>query len=382
MLAGRTPKDFVARISAALAGADRRGIRITAGTGTCDLEMQQLTRRTSDEETTQFTGSRHLEGPPKQIDPGRPNASSRLCYFLDGVQATYEVGRIGPVPIVVTSVAAVVVERCGKRFSRMELGGLPRMVRAVILPLGVGDERVEAFRDLLLEEGLTELGYEEAPEAADLVLNSIEHTSSPDPGDYVGMKEKAFGRARTLRERLESGLLNRWEGDDRVLGSDSEDWIAVDGQLRTRVEAPPPQRAIGLIKSVAHPEFVGEDVNVLLDLAPGTRTTSFIPEWQLRRSATDQRSSWYVRLWPPQQGADALGSLMRVEAPLGTGPEKVDEITRWILAERAPLAKPDPRWPAMIYPIHYVEKILKPLVQGSERAYTRLERQLTANGRN
>jgi hypothetical protein len=36
----------------------------------------------------------------------------------------------------------------------------------------------------------------------------------------------------------------------------------------------------------------------------------------------------------------------------------------------------------MIYPIHYVEKILKPLVQGSERSYSRLERQLTAVGRN
>ena len=73
-------------------------------------------------------------------------------------------------------------------------------------------------------------------------------------------------------------------------------------------------------------------------------------------------------------------------SPRDTQPETVDEISRWILAERAPLAKPDPRWPAMIYPIHYVEKILKPLVQGSERAYARLERQLAAappaNGRN
>jgi hypothetical protein len=40
----------------------------------------------------------------------------------------------------------------------------------------------------------------------------------------------------------------------------------------------------------------------------------------------------------------------------------------------------------MIYPIHYVEKILKPLVQNSERAYSKLERHLAAtspvNGRN
>jgi len=60
----------------------------------------------------------------------------------------------------------------------------------------------------------------------------------------------------------------------------------------------------------------------------------------------------------------------------------VDEITRWILAERAPLAKPDPRWASTIYPIHYVEKVLKPLVQNSERAYSTLERQLATSGRN
>ena len=75
---------------------------------------------------------------------------------------------------------------------------------------------------------------------------------------------------------------------------------------------------------------------------------------------------------------------MRVEAPLDTTPEKVDEITRWILSERAPLAKPDSRWPAMIYPILHVEKVLKPLISGSERMYARLERQLITqqNGRN
>jgi hypothetical protein len=121
---------------------------------------------------------------------------------------------------------------------------------------------------------------------------------------------------------------------------------------------------------------------MLLDLEPGMRTTSFVPDWQLRRDPSERRTSWYLRMWPPQQGADALGSLMRVEAPRDTEPEAVDEISRWILAERAPLSKPDPRWPAMIYPIHYVEKILKPLVQGSERAYARLERQLATNGRN
>ena len=377
MLTGSsTTKEFVARISGALAAAGRSGIRVTAGTGPCDLETQQIAGRAfKDDPSPGASGPRHLEGTPRSVDPGRPNGASRLCYFLDGVQTTHEIGRIGPVPIIVTSVAAAVVNRCDHRFSRMVMEGLPTVVRAVILPLDIGDERVGMLRELLLTEGFMTLGYEEAPHTANLVLSSTEHASPPDPADYVGMKEKAFGRARSLRERLEAKLLRRWEGDDRVLGSD-EDWIAVDGQLPW-AETPSP-RAVGLIKSVARPEFGGEDTTMLLDLAQGMRTTSFVPGWQLRRATTDQRCSWYVRLWPPQRGADALGSLMRVEAPLDTKPEEVDEITRWILAERAPLAKPDPRWSAMIYPIHHVEKILKPLVQGSERAYSRLERQLAA----
>jgi hypothetical protein len=200
-----------------------------------------------------------------------------------------------------------------------------------------------------------------------------------DPSDYVGMRERARVRVRALRERLEGGMLRGWELDDRTL-EDRDAWIAVDGQLKDIRESN--RRAIGLIKSVARPEFVGKDVGMLLDLSPGMRTTSFVPDWQLRRDPSERRTSWYLRVWPPQQGADALGSLMRVEAPRDTAPAMVDEISRWILAERAPLAKPDPRWPAMIYPIHYVEKVLKPLLQNSEGAYARLERQLAANGRN
>jgi hypothetical protein len=282
-------------------------------------------------------------------------------------------------PVIVATVAAAIVNRCDRRFSRMPLESPPASVQAVILPRSAGDARVQAFWDLLLEAGFSELGQGEIPSSPHLVLDSAEYMAETDPSDYVGMREMARVRVRALRERLEGGMLRGWELDDRTL-EDRDAWIAVDGQLKDIRESN--RRAIGLIKSVARPEFVGKDVGMLLDLEPGMRTTSFVPDWQLRRDPSERRTSWYLRVWPPQQGADALGSLMRVEAPRATAPDTVDEISRWILAERAPLAKPDPRWPAMIYPIHYVEKILKPLVQGSERAYARLERQLATNGRN
>ena len=321
----------------------------------------------------------HLETPPGPRDPGSPDGSSRLCYFLDGVQSTREIGRIGAIPIVVTTVAATIIHRCDRRFSRMELeGGPPTVVRAVILPYSVGDEGVRDLWEELARAGLSGLGPDEAPSSPDLLLDSTEYADAPDVSDYVGLRERAMVRVRALRERLETELLRRWENDDKVL--EEQDWIAVDGQLRDLRESN--RRAIGLIKSVARPEFTGDDVGMLLDLDAGKRTTSFVPDWQLRREPNERRTSWYMRMWPPQTGADALGSLMRIEAPRDTPTDEVDEITRWILAEKAPLAKPDSRWPAMIYPIQYVEKVLKPTVQGSERAFARLERQLAANGGN
>jgi hypothetical protein len=371
-------EDFVGKISLALEGAGRKGIHVTAGAGSCDLEAQQFGMFPPEEEQTPVGRPHHLESPVGPRELGEHDGTSRLCYFLDGVQSSREIGRIEMSPVVVATVAATIVNRCDRRFSRMPLESPPVVVQAVILPRSNGDASVEAFWELLLAAGFSGLEPEEIPSTPHLVLDSGEYIDEQDPSDYVGMRERARGRIRSLRERLEGGMLGMWELDDRVL--DSDDWIAVDGQLQDLPGSN--RRAVGLIKSVARPEFVGRDVSMLLDLEPGMRTTSFVPDWQLRRSPGDHRTSWYLRMWPPQRGADALGSLMRVEAARDTEPDQVDEISRWILAERDPLAKPDPRWPAMIYPIRYVEKILKPLVQGSERAYARLERQLASNGRN
>ena len=378
MLAGSASTDFVDKISQALDDAGRRGIHVTAGAGTVHLEGQQFAHSPVEDEEEGPPPGRpfHLEEPPGPRDIGRSDGTSRLCYFLDGVQSSREIGRIEMSPVIVATVAAAIVNRCDRRFSRMPLEDPPTVVQAVILPRSAGDEKVGAFWELLIEAGFSEFGPDDAPSSRHLVVDSAQYVPGADPSDYVGMREMARSRVRTLRERLEGALLSRWEGDDRTL-ADPDAWIAVDGQLRDIRESN--RRAVGLIKSVARPEFVGRDVAMLLDLEPGMRTTSFVPDWQLRRDPGERRTSWYLRVWPQQKGADALGSLMRIEAPRDTEPAQIDEISRWVLAERAPLAKPDPRWPAMIYPIHYVEKILKPLVQSSERAYSKLERQLLAS---
>ena len=134
MLMGSTADDFVAKISTALVGASRKGIHVTAGAGTCDLENQQFSRHITEEEPAPTGRPHHLEEPPGPRDLGDHDGTSRLCYFLDGVQSSREIGRIEMAPVIVATVAAAIVNRCDRRFSRMPLKTPPSLVQAVILP--------------------------------------------------------------------------------------------------------------------------------------------------------------------------------------------------------------------------------------------------------
>src|ERR671917_1382026 len=156
MLMGSAASDFVAKISKALVEAERRGIHVTAGAGSCDLEAQQFGRYPSDEEHTPLGRPFHLETPPGPRDPGDPDGTSRLCYFLDGVQSSREIGRLEMAPVIVATVAAAIINRCDRQFSRMPLESPPVLVQAVILPRSTEEARVEAFWELLLEAGFSE----------------------------------------------------------------------------------------------------------------------------------------------------------------------------------------------------------------------------------
>src|SRR5215203_1227301 len=257
MQAGSAVDDFVGKISKAIEGAGRRGIHLTAGVGSCDLEAQQFGGLP--EEPFPTGRPHHLESPVGSRDLGGHEGISRLCYFLDGVQSSREIGRIEMAPVIVATVAAAIINRCDRRFSRMPLESPPVVVQAVILPRSAGDAGVEAFWELLQEAGFSELGPDEVPSSAHLILDSAEYMAETDSSDYVGMREMSRVRVRALRERLEGGMLRQWEGDDRTL-QDPDAWIAVDGQLKDIRESN--RRAIGLIKSVARPEFVGKDVGM------------------------------------------------------------------------------------------------------------------------
>jgi len=69
--------------------------------------------------------------------------------------------------------------------------------------------------------------------------------------------------------------------------------------------------------------------------------------------------SWYLRLRNPH-GHDAMFGLVRVEvADHGDYAARANDVSRWILAEVAPLSLPDGRWDKMVYGIRDCEQFLR-----------------------
>ncbi|WP_273844353.1 hypothetical protein [Rubrobacter calidifluminis] len=372
---------FARLLGEAFRQASQGGLHFHAGGANLEWESFRL-----EEEHDGGGGSRALDAfehdPVVARYPGEPAQTSRFEYFLDGVQRTEEIGRVGTVPVVVTTVAAGIARREGRRLRSFPVEGVPRVLRAVILPVSGGDERIQVLGETLRESGLplvdSDAGAISSGEEM-LLVDSVLHGET-DPADYPALKGRAYRRANALRGALEAELLRRWAEIETGDG-----WIAVDGQLPL-----PVANAAGLVKGARRLFFGGEEARMLLELEEGMRTTAFVPPWRKERVEAgreeEERASWYVRLHPAYasgEGADATAGLVRVEtvvpSPSGEKSTAVfDEVSRWLLAERAPLAKPDPRWHSMIYPIAHVERLLKPLLEEGRRARYRLEREIAA----
>ena len=136
-------------------------------------------------------------------------------------------------------------------------------------------------------------------------------------------------------------------------------WLVVDGSLGGTLggdyEKYRNPNIIGLVKSHQTQYFQLEEQRGILGLRPGERSGVFQP---LGRTPV---YSWYLRM-RPNAGEDVYFGLIRVEAPAEDRTlDMADEISRWILAERAPLSLPDSRWDKMIYPIRDCEMFLKSL---------------------
>jgi hypothetical protein len=266
--------------------------------------------------------ARLLEGTRLEaIAVGPAEAWPAPLAYLDGIQRSEVVGYHGSSPILAAEIAAAVRERHDRR-----LHTAMQKSRHLVLARPAA---LAAAGDALLHREPVPLLDDDAPHPVRDLLNA----------------------ARALdRER---GALEIAVGDAYRAGFAG--WLIVDGSLAESPRWAADPRLVGISKSHSILPFEGEDLERYLRLPVGHRSSVYAPATRSLAPVC----AWGLRLWP-WEGKDLLHGLVRVEvAPANGATELVDAISRWILAERAPVSAPDHRWDRLLYGIHSVEQYLR-----------------------
>lgn len=272
-----------------------------------------------------FARSRVVEGSGVAALPvGPPQRAPDGVGFAGGIQQYVVDGHLGLTPVVRAYVDAAVLERRD--------GALRCVARA-------GEEF------LVVPEGRLAPPQREALETIGLPVRGSDPGPRPHPLVDLWAASQVVERRRTACE-IEAGRA--------FLAARPGAWLFVDGGVSGLAGTPGAERAVGIVKEHETQFLDGPDLEVALTLPAGSRSSVFA-----RFGGGAEMHSWYLRLWPwPEE--DLLHGLTRVErlASDAAVPE-AEMVSRWLLAERAPLSAPDPRWDRLIYPMHEVETFLR-----------------------
>ncbi len=263
--------------------------------------------------------------PVRAIGLGTAGTPPSEIAFLDGVQWYGVAGRFGLVPVVRGRVAAAVLARQGQELVAQFVGG----EEFIVVPV-----------DRLPGEGITVL------EQTGLTLLDSRAGDRPHPIADV------YFAARVVESRREAVEL---DVGGKYLEKDRGGWLVVDGSLSGYDWVDNRTQLLGVVKSHETQFLQGLDLETALTLPSQHRTSVFARRVRGRRRVY----TWYLRLWPPE-GHDLLHGLVRLERPAADGVvEEATAVSRWLLAERAPIAAPDERWDRLLYPIRQVEEYLR-----------------------
>ena len=261
-----------------------------------------------------------------RLIPGAPVAAFRA--FLDGVQESRVAKVARGVPIVWGSIAALVRRRSDRRLFTWER---PVVATRLYAPLALLDPDTRAAV------------AETAP--VDTSRSGDDALLSRHP---VYVIEQALLAVSGDRERAERELAERW-------CQTVAEPLLVDGSISGSDIVARHPCAIGVVKSHRQLYASAALLDIMLALGAGERSP-------VVRIAPRHRApvySWYLRL---RDGVahDALWGLVRVEvAECEDAVARADEVSRWLLAERVPLALPDARWDRMAYPVRECEEVLR-----------------------
>lgn len=255
----------------------------------------------------------------------------RFAAFLDGIQrARIECHRNG-VPIVLGTVAAAIRVRVNRRFTTWG-HRTPVVSRRLYMPLALLglDGRTESHGF-----GIVDTSYADG-------------TGKPVSRHPGALRAVAFEYVGRDRDDAERRLAELW-------CTDNAEPLFIDGGISGSARVASASGAVGVVKS-HHILFAdGGALDVVMSLKRGERSSVFVLPSRGRNAV----NSWYLRLRDPR-GHDAMFGLVRVEASVGGDvAARANEISRWVLAEAAPLSLPDSRWDRMTYGIRDCEQFLR-----------------------
>jgi hypothetical protein len=264
------------------------------------------------------TASRAISGAP----------TPAFAAFLDGVQESRVVRVLRGVPIVWGRIAAVIRRRSNRRLVTWDR---PIVECRLYAPLSVLDADT---RTALVDTPIIDTSRSED----DALI-------SRHPMHVI---EQALHAVQRERERAERTLAERW---CETVGEP----LLVDGSISGSETVASHRCAVGVVKS--HRQLYASPA--LLDMILGLASAERTPVVRIAPRNRTPVHSWYLRL---RDGVahDALWGIVRVEVAESRDPTaRADEVSRWVLAERAPLALPDARWDRMTYPVRECEEFLR-----------------------
>lgn len=255
--------------------------------------------------------------------------------FLDGIQRSHVRAHLGTVPIVHGAVAAAVRERKARRMCSW---GVPQTSHALYLPF-------PALQQELLSQLVTH---------CELVDTLADHDrASPAPQHPSDLAARALTAIQRQRERAERRLAEAWiaEGTAPLL---------MDGGIASSEVVARSEKVVGAVKSHRTLYVTGESLPVIVGLREGERTTAVV----LTSPRRTPVATWYLRLRDPGAHGPFFG-LVRMEVAYGESDAitaRADLVSRWMLAERTPVALPDARWDVMVYGIRECEDYLSSIL--------------------
>ncbi|MFI5233931.1 MAG: hypothetical protein ACHQSE_15660, partial [Gemmatimonadales bacterium] len=253
-------------------------------------------------------------------DVGEPVAG--FVAFLDGIQRSKLLFRgLNGAPVVHGTAAAVVRVRYDRVLRTWHPG--PRISEELYAPHALLSAGERAW-----------LGRAPAR-----IVDTLEENDPPAARHPHELLALARNTVRRRREGIEIDLAQAW------CETPGAGPLFVDGGISGGPRAALSASVVGVVKSHRTLYATSETIGVVTELAAGTRTTAF----EIRSPHRMTVASWYLRL-RDASGHDPFFGLVRIEVAHDSwSVARADGISRWVLAERAPVSLPDRRWSTLAY---------------------------------